>query len=319
LPEALRASGRKTYAAIPGEVLRYAGDTLISRGVDQLTRVRTDSAKQDIGDHVSAEATSEAGRRAFDDVGDKPFFVWLHYFDVHEHHQIKVSPEMLAKVQPGASEKFHVYRALLRSIDDEIGQMLGELKARGLADKTIIVFLSDHGESLGEDPRLLLTHGKVAYAPLVRVPVALRVPGIGPGQRADLVSLVDIAPTLFDLLGIIPPDMPLDGANLVPALLDAPPALRPVGRALAIREQDQWSVVEWPYQLLVRPADDLLELYDLEQDSLQKHDLSTTQSDVVSRLKSRFASFPNFVVDRTAAGRNAREQLARQRPIPAPR
>ncbi len=319
LPEALRAGGRKTYAAIPAEVLRYAGDTIINRGVDQLTKIRTDSTKQDIGDHVSAEATSEAGRRAFEDAGDKPFFLWLHYFDVHEHHQIKVSPEMLAKVKPGPSEKFHVYRALLRSIDDEIGLMLGELKARNLVDKTIIVFLSDHGESLGEDPRLLLTHGKVTYAPLVRVPIALRVPGVTPGLRTDLVSLVDIAPTLFDLLGIIPPEMPLDGTNLVPTLLDGPPALRPTGRSLAIHEQDQWSVVEWPYQLLVRPADDLVELYDLETDPQQKQDLSTKQPDVVTRLKSRFASFPNFVVDRTPAGRNAREQLARQRPTPGPR
>ena len=319
LPEALRAGGRKTYAAVPAEVLRYAGDTIINRGVDQLTKVRTDSAKEDIGDHVSAEATSEAGRRAFEDAADKPFFLWLHYFDVHEHHQIKVSPEILAKVRPGPSEKFHVYRALLRSIDDEIGLMLNELEARNLADKTIVVFLSDHGESLGEDPRLLLTHGKVTYVPLVRVPIALRVPGMAPGQRTDLVSLVDIAPTLFDLLGIIPPDMALDGTNLVPTLLDAPPALRPTGRALAIHEQDQWSVVEWPYQLLVRPADDLIELYDIEQDPQQKQDLSTKQPDVVTRLKSRFASFPNFVVDRTPAGRTAREQLARQRPTPAPR
>jgi arylsulfatase A-like enzyme len=315
LPEALKSAGYFTSAAIPAEVLRYAGETILKRGVDALTSIKTDSAKQDIGDHVSAPATTEAGVAALAKTGTKQF-TWVHYFDVHEHHQIKVTDEMLAAVKPGPSEKFHVYRALLRAIDDEVGKIF---KAPGFdAEKTIVVFFSDHGESLGEDPRLLVTHGKVTYAPLVRIPIALRIPGVAPAQRTDLASLVDIAPTLLELLGIAPP-MTLDGTSLVPALLDAPAALRPTNRALALHEQDQWSVVEWPYQLLVRPADDLVELYNLETDPAQKQDLSTKEPEVVTRLKTRFASFPNFVVDRTPAGRSAREQLARQRPSPEKR
>ncbi len=316
LPEALRAGGRATQAVIPAEVLRYAGDTLLHRGVDKLTSVRTDGEKADIGDHISAPDTTVEGLRAIDAANGKPWFVWTHYFDVHESHQIKVTPDMLATVHGAASDKEHTYRALLRGIDAEVGKLLGELTARGLTDKTIILFLSDHGESLGEDPRLLLTHGKVCYAPLVRIPIAMRIPGVKGGQRTDLVSLVDIAPTLLDLLGIIPERMPLDGTNLVPALLDAPPELRGAGRAIAIHEQEQWAIVEWPYQLLVRPADNLIELYDIEKDPQQKQDLATAQPDVVTRLKSRFASFPKLVVDRTPAGRSAREQLARQRPSP---
>lgn len=316
LPEALRAGGRATHAVIPAEVLRYAGDTLLHRGVDKLTSVRTDGAKADIGDHISAPETTLEGLRSIDAASGKPWFVWAHYFDVHESHQIKVTADMLATVHGGASEKEHTYRALLRGIDTEVGKLLGELTARGLTDKTIVLFLSDHGESLGEDPRLLLTHGKVCYAPLVRIPIALRVPGLKGGQRTDLVSLVDIAPTLLDLLGIIPERMPLDGTNLVPALFDAPPELRGAGRAIAMHEQDQWAIVEWPYQLLVRPADNLIELYDIEKDPQQTQDLAKAHADIVTRLKSRFASFPKLVVDRTPAGRSAREQLARQRPSP---
>jgi arylsulfatase A-like enzyme len=319
LPEALRAGGRSTHAVIPAEVLRYAGETLINRGVDKLARIRTDGEQADIGDHISAPDTTAEGLRAIDAASGKPWFVWAHYFDVHESHQIKVPSDMLAAVHGAASDKEHAYRALLRGIDTQVGTLLGELTARGLADKTIVVFMSDHGESLGEDPRLLLTHGKVCYAPLVRIPIAMRIPGATPGQRTDLVSLVDIAPTLFDLLGLIPEAMPLDGTSLVPALLDAPPELRGGGRAIAIHEQDQWALVEWPYQLLVRPADNLIELYDIEKDPQQKQDLAAAQPDVVTRLKARFASFPRLVVDRTPAGRSAREQLARQRPTPGSR
>jgi arylsulfatase A-like enzyme len=316
LPEAMREAGRQTRAVLPAEVLRYAGETLLNRGIVAMSRVRTDAAKADVGDHISAAETTELALKAIDELHGKPWFVWMHYFDVHESHQIKVPKDMLAQVQGGGTEKERTYRALLRGIDSQIGTLLGELTARGLVDKTIIVFISDHGESLGEDPRLLLTHGKVCYAALVRIPIAIKIPGVPGGQRTDLVSLVDIAPTVLDLLGIIPQRMPLDGSNLVAALLDGPAELRPAGRAVAIHEQDQWSIVEWPYQLLVRPADDLIELYDLEKDPQQKTDLARAQPEVVTRLKSRYASFPQLAVDRTPAGRNAREQLARQRPSP---
>ncbi|NVB82948.1 MAG: sulfatase-like hydrolase/transferase [Kofleriaceae bacterium] len=316
LPEALRGAGMKTFAAIPAEVLRYAGETLINRGIDKLSTVHTDWDHANVGDHVSAGATTAEGLKALADTA-QPSFVWLHYFDVHEHHQIKVPAKLRESVHPGASAKAHGYRALLRAIDDEVARVLAELEAKGIADRTIVIFASDHGESLGEDPRLLETHGKVTYGPLVRVPLAFRIPGVAPGQRTDLVSLVDLAPTLLELVGA-QVDLPLDGEKLLPSLLGAPLSLRPRDRALAIHEEQQWSVVEWPHQLIVNPAQNLVELYDLEADPAQKSDLSTSQPELVSRLKARFAEFPQVVVDRTPQGRSLREQRARQRPPRAP-
>lgn len=319
LPEALQTAGLYTFAAIPAEVLRYAGETMIERGLTKLATVYTDWDKADVGDHVSAGATTKEGLHAFEELTSKRGFVWLHYFDVHESHQIKVPSDMLDNVHPNgpANGKAHVYRALLRGIDTEVGRVLADLDAKGLSDKTIIVFASDHGESLGEDPRLLDTHGKVTYAPLIRIPLAFRIPGVTGGQRPDLVSLVDIAPTMCELLGI-KFGAQLDGQSLVPALLGAPEPLRVVNRAAVIHEELQWSIVEWPYQLIVRPSDNLLELYDLEKDPTETTDLSAQMPDVVSRLKARFAAFPPVTVDRTQNGRAAREQLARQRPNRAP-
>jgi len=205
----------------------------------------------------------------------------------------------------------------LRGIDGEIGRVLEELDAKGLADKTIVVFASDHGESLGEEKRLLDTHGKVTYAPLVRIPIAFRVPGVTPGQRTEEVSLVDVAPTVLALVGITD-DAPLDGHDLSPALLGAPEALRNADHAVAIHEELQWSLVEWPHQLIVRPADNLVELYDLEQDPKETTDLSAKLPEVVNRLKARYAAFPVVVVDRTPSGRSVREQRARQKPRRGP-
>ncbi|MEO6773160.1 MAG: sulfatase-like hydrolase/transferase [Kofleriaceae bacterium] len=319
LLEALRASGRRTYAAIPGEVLRYVGDTLIGRGVDKLVTVQTDWDKADIGDHVSAPATAIEGIRALDSAGTRPWAIWLHFFDVHEHHQIDVPKALLAQVHAGGSPVIHKYRALLHAIDSEVGRLRAELAKRGLADSTIIVFASDHGESLGADPRLLDTHGQVVYHALVRVPLAFHVPGVAPGQRTDLASLVDLAPTLLDLIGTPDAMQPLDGTNLVPALLDAPAALRPRQRAIASHEERQWSLVEWPYQLLVRPTDDLVELYDLDRDPLEHTDLAATHPDLVTRLRARYAEFPVVKVDRTPNGRTFRERQAQPPRHPAPR
>lgn len=318
LPEAFQSAGRTTFAALPAEVLRYAGEPLLARGIDKLVKVRTDRGKADVGDHVSAPVTTGEGLKALDDLGDKPGFVWVHYFDVHEHHQIDVPKRLRDAVNPGASPKEHVYRALLRAIDNEIARLRAELEKRNLADRTIILFASDHGESLGEDPRLLATHGKVTYAPLVRVPLAFHIPGVAPAVRTEQISLVDLAPTLLALAGVAPKDMTLDGIDLVPVLLDAPDELRPPHRPLAIHEELQWSVVDWPHQLIVRPTDNIVELYHLENDPTQNEDLSAALPDIVSRLKARFAEFPRVVVDRTPNGRSAREQLARQRPNHTP-
>jgi arylsulfatase A-like enzyme len=173
------------------------------------------------------------------------------------------------------------------------------------------VFVSDHGEALADDPRLLDTHGQVAYHTLVRVMYALRVPGVAPGQRTDLVSLVDLAPTLLDLLGAPAAMQPLDGIDLTSALVDAPDQRPPADRAIAIHEELQWAAVQWPYQLLVKPADNLVELYDLDADPTEKTDLSAAKPEVVARLRASYAAVPDVRVDRTPSGRTFREEQAK--------
>ena len=321
LPEAMSNLGRRTTSALPKEVDRYVGETMLRRGIDRPRTVHTDWGTDDVGDHVSASATTLEGIRALDDAREASasWFVWLHYFDVHEHHQIDVPKSLRAAVGDAGGKKRHAYRALLFAIDREIARIRSELAQRGLADSTIIVFASDHGESLGEDARLGDTHGKVVYAPLVRIPLAIHIPGVVGGVRTDAVTLVDLAPTLLGLLGAPAAMAPLDGVDLLPSLLDAPAALRPMQRALPIHEELQWGVVDWPHQLIVQPADDVTELYDLEADPAQKDNLMQRRPEVVARLRARFAEAPQVRVDRTIDGRKWRERRAQPPPNRVPR
>ena len=315
--EALAAGGRVTHAILPREVLRYAGETLLTRGLTSFDRVVTDGARRDVGDRITARATTDRALRFLDSVGERRFALWVHYFDVHEHAQLTVPDDVLARVpDDGRGPVVRRYRALLTVIDDEIGRLVDELAARGRAERTMIVFYSDHGESLGDDPRLPEHHGLVVYQALVHVPVAIHVPGWPTGPDLTPVSLVDLAPTLTALLGgeLTAPD----GLDLTPALLGAPAGVLPGDRALVAHEQDQWAVVVWPWKLLVRPADNLTELYNLAEDPFERDDRAAAEPARVKELRARYGEFPEVSMDRTVAGRRWRESRAQPPPKRSP-
>jgi len=312
LAEALTAAGHTTHAVLPREVLRYAGETLLTRGWTQVDRVVTDGTQRDVGDRITAGATTDRALGFLTQAGPEPFVLWAHYFDIHEHAQIDIPADVLAAVTPGLNPTDTRYRALLHRIDAEIGRLLAELDRRGLTQRTIVILFSDHGESLGEDPRLPDHHGLVVYQALTHVPLAIRGPGLVPRVLDEAVSLLDLAPTVLGLLGVTGM-APLDGVDLTPELLGAPASLTARDRTLVMHEQDQWAVVAWPYKLLVRPADNLTELYDLSVDPDERRDLAARDPDRVKELRGRYGWFPDVPMDRTQAGRRWRERQA-QRP-----
>ena len=109
------------------------------------------------------------------------------------------------------------YFAAISGIDDQFGRLLSCLDEEGLADHTMVIFTSDHGEMMGSHGRI----GKgVWYEEAVRIPFLLRWPGqIQPGQDDLLMGGTDIYPTLLGLTGLaeaIPP--PVQGTNYAPLL-----------------------------------------------------------------------------------------------------
>jgi arylsulfatase A-like enzyme len=91
------------------------------------------------------------------------------------------------------------YRGEIEYTDEEIGRLLAGIEERGLDRVGGIVFAADHGEALGEGD-YWFAHGENLTTPLVRVPLLIRIPGVAAGIREDVVSLVDLYPTLMNLL-----------------------------------------------------------------------------------------------------------------------
>jgi arylsulfatase A-like enzyme len=99
-----------------------------------------------------------------------------------------------------AEELWRIYLGGVAYQDWLLGELLGELDAQGLADDTLVVITSDHGESFGWNG--LLGHGQDVNDALIRVPLAARGPGLPAGRSDELpVSLVDVLPTILSLLG----------------------------------------------------------------------------------------------------------------------
>ena len=321
LAEAMRSSGRTSHAVIPREVLRYAGETLLTRGFDSHDVIVSDRDRRDIGSHSTGAETTGLGLRFLDQLpAGQRFFLWLHYFDVHEHHQLSLaelaperhaSPALRQRIDAeGVSKQERVYRASTAAVDHAIGHFLDEIRARDLDRQTIVVFFSDHGESLGEDERLPEHHGYYLYNALVHVPVSVRIPGLDGRQVSRPMTLTDLFPTLLELVGEPVPEA-TDGHSLLADIAPAAPAaLRQLMRPLVLNETNQWAVIDWPYKLLVRPEDNLFELYDLERDFHEQDDLAPRERARVAALKQLYLQYPSVSIDRSRKGRNWRERQA---------
>lgn len=171
---------------------------------------------------------------------------------------------------------YAVYWGFTSLIDDQLGRVLAELDRQGVADETVVVFLSDHGEMLGAHG---LWHKMVAYEESIRVPLILRVPGAPRGLRSDApVGLLDVAPTLAALCGVAP-DPDWDGIDLSGAVLggDGPAADRPMfayHRPLGDwMGAVPWRMVERNGVKLIRNPGNRDELYDLRADPDERRNL----------------------------------------------
>ena len=125
----------------------------------------------------------------------RPFFLWLHLYDPHSPYD---PPE------PYRSQyRSHLYDGEIAYADHELGHLMAWLKLNRLYDSSLIVVLSDHGESLGEHGED--EHGFFVYNSTVHVPLIVKPPagsGISAGRRGEPVETAAVAPTLLQLAGV---------------------------------------------------------------------------------------------------------------------
>jgi arylsulfatase A-like enzyme len=317
LAEALASGGRSTYAVIPSEVLRYVGRALLTRGFDEWRRLLNDGHTVDVGDYTTSQRTVDLGLELLTEHRarrpDRRWFLWLHFFDVHEHDELGNGDRHLREVlpDPRKATRQDKYRAVVQIVDQQLARVRRELEAAGEWERTIVIFVADHGEGLGDDPRLPVNHGLVVYQPLVHIPFVVRVPGESAAAIDVPVTLLDVTPTVLQLAGA-PPAPRSDGLSLAPLLLGPPaPEVFPAQRPIPLHESEQVGVVRWPWKLLLRPADDLVELYDLEQDPGELQDRAATEPERVRELRAALRALPPVDLDRTARGRWRREAAAK--------
>jgi arylsulfatase A-like enzyme/Flp pilus assembly protein TadD len=125
----------------------------------------------------------------------RPFFFWLHLYDPHSPYD---PPEPFRTQYRG-----HPYDGEIAYADHELGRLIAWLKQNRLYDRTAIVLLSDHGESLGDHGEK--EHGFFVYNSTVRIPLIVKPPagsGFRPGRVARPVETVAVAPTLTRLAGM---------------------------------------------------------------------------------------------------------------------
>ena len=165
------------------------------------------------------------------------------------------------------------YYGMVSLIDDQVGRVLTTLAATGLAENTVVLFTSDHGELLGDHG--LLFKGPHHYDALLRVPAIMRWPGVLPAGRVvdGLVELIDLPATILALAGVAPPPG-MQGRSIVPLLMGETDQGR---ESVLVERQDAYWNLDLrtlrtrDRKLTVYAGESYGELYDLVADPGEIH------------------------------------------------
>ena len=209
LPKALQAHGYRTAAFVGNWTLR---DKLSGIGEhfahyeEVLTRARWFGMLRNeaTADDLTERALDWTAERRHD--GDVPFLLWVHY--VEPHAPYRAHPELAAALgmeRRGNYTAAERYEMEIAFTDRAIGKLLRGLEKRSPADETLVIFVSDHGESLGEHD--YWGHGRNLYEAALRIPMAIVWDGRVPVGTIDAPALItDIAPSVLSILGYPAPE-----------------------------------------------------------------------------------------------------------------
>ncbi len=197
-----------------------------------------------------------------------PNFMSQHPFD---NGGLLTRDENLApwpRTQDVISDQLAEYYGLIEHLDVQIGRVLDALAASPFAENTYIVFAADHGIALGSHGLL----GKQSvYEHSMRAPLIIAGPGIPHGETRALTYLLDVAPTLYTLLGIDAPG-PLDGVSLAPVWRGEKSSVRDA--IFLAYENSQRAIVESQWKLIRYPLINYTQLFDLANDPYEMQNLA---------------------------------------------
>ena len=261
----------------------------LSQGFDTYDDAVVKRGRYDVAKRKAADVT-RAARQWLDARDEKPFFLFLHYFDPHQPLQ---PPEPFASQFPEDP-----YAAEIASTDHSIGKIIEQLKAAGLYDSTTIIITSDHGEGLRQHNEL--THSFFVYQSTIHIPLVIKAPGSLKNVKVDeTVSIIDIFPTILSIHDFaVPPAV--QGLDLTETLNNSSAAtLDRVAYSesllpTAFEGAPLRAVVDknWHYIWTVRP-----ELYDLDTDPREENDLIDQKPELARQLRAKLQNIATQQVE----------------------
>ncbi|WP_438016296.1 sulfatase [Sorangium sp. So ce315] len=223
--ERLKGAGVRTMSVHGHRYFgRFGG---LDRGFDvvDMSAAPPEGAPWDVDNKATSPTLTDAALRLLgspENTGGR-FFLWVHYLDPHaDYLRHKDVPDF------GAATQRDLYDGEIAFTDKHIGRLLDAIAAAPFGGRTAILVTSDHGEAFGEHK--MFRHGFELWEELVRVPLLVHVPGAAPSRVSARRSLIDIAPTILDLMRVpgpgdgAPATDFLSGASLLPDVFLAPGA-----------------------------------------------------------------------------------------------
>ena len=295
------------------EVLAAAGYlTVAVVGGGQLDRAFGLSQGFQVYDQVdgSFREVVELGLRRLDEPGDRPFFLFLHTYEVHHPYSPdqnrlealdrgyngplpdEISIDLLksinrSQVQIDDRDLLHIKRAYdaeIQSMDEAFGDLVAQLRTLGLYETALVVFTSDHGEEFAEHG-MVGWHSHTLYEELLRVPLIFKFPR----QKASTTTIhsvargIDIAPTLLDVAAIEKPGA-FDGRSLLTDLRSDHPLDLPV---VLLRDTTLKDTVETGGLRIGKWKLAEGRVFDLERDPGELADLASSRAQVADDLKTQ--------------------------------
>jgi len=233
---------------------------------------------------------------------DRPLFLYLHLNDVHKPYRLRPRFYIPEEGREKTAELRARYQSELGFVDGVLSRIHEDLQ---LADDTLLVMVADHGEEFMDHGQLY--HELSLYNELNQVPMVFHAPAlrVRPGVVQENVGLIDVAPTMLDLLGFeVPTD--LDGRSLASFCrsMDKQTGLGEERQILIERPlflhrheygQQLWGIIQERWKLIEGPES--LELYHLGRDPHEKTNVVEQYPDLVEQLKSRLDAHRDRGID----------------------
>ncbi len=227
-----------------------------------------------------------------------PFFLWVFNFDQHNWRELDEAyvQEQAKEHNVSLDDQAFRYRIVASSIDKQFGRLIEGLDRLGHKNDTVVIFMSDHGEGLGQGG--FWVHSVFLWDSLLRVPLAIRVPGVRPRVVDDIVSLVDVAPTLAPFLTGEENMRGYHGVDLLGYALDERP-LREHPLVLKASSLDRLARIglidpATNLKLVVRVEAAIPELYDLSAPDPDEKNLARERPETTREMLRVVAKSPVF-------------------------